>query len=193
MKYKVILADPPWTFRDRGSRISPDHEGRRRGPHYSTLPLQDIKAMGKWVSDIADPDAFLYLWVPTALKLQGYGSVVARSWAFDPCAEVIWVKLGLTGKLQIGMGHYTRGAHETMLICKRGQARVAAHNVPSVMFGPRGPHSTKPSIAYDYIERLCPDGPYLELFARKRYSSRWDVWGDGEDVGHGIRSIGEPQ
>lgn len=41
----------------------------------------------------------------------------------------------------------------------------------------RGPHSTKPALFADLIERMSP-GPYLELFARAPRLG-WDAWGKG--------------
>lgn len=42
---------------------------------------------------------------------------------------------------------------------------------------PRGPHSTKPPLFADLVERMSP-GPYLELFARAPRLG-WDGWGHG--------------
>ena len=48
---------------------------------------------------------------------------------------------------------------------------------PDAIFAPRGKHSAKPDESYRKIERLC-DGPRLELFARRRFSPEWAVWGN---------------
>jgi N6-adenosine-specific RNA methylase IME4 len=40
----------------------------------------------------------------------------------------------------------------------------------------RREHSRKPEASYDIIERMYPDLPKLELFARQARS--WDVWGN---------------
>jgi N6-adenosine-specific RNA methylase IME4 len=77
----------------------------------------------------------------------------------------------------MGMGHYTRGQHETAIIAARGRAAslVTDHSIRDVMHAPvpwnwdtnRAIHSAKPEKFYGLVERLV-DGPYLELFARAR-------------------------
>ncbi len=51
------------------------------------------------------------------------------------------------------------------------------------MFAPLQEHSHKPEEQYAVIERIS-DGPYLELFARRRphSSANWSVWGDEIDA-----------
>ena len=49
--------------------------------------------------------------------------------------------------------------------------------VRELIVSPRRDHSRKPDEAYERIEALV-DGPYLEMFARRRRPS-WDAWGDG--------------
>jgi N6-adenosine-specific RNA methylase IME4 len=50
------------------------------------------------------------------------------------------------------------------------------------MFAPLQEHSHKPEEQYAVIERIS-DGPYLELFARRRPPSdkAWAVWGNEVD------------
>jgi N6-adenosine-specific RNA methylase IME4 len=47
------------------------------------------------------------------------------------------------------------------------------------MFAPLQDHSHKPEEQYAVIERVS-DGPYLELFARRRQTG-WDAWGNEID------------
>jgi N6-adenosine-specific RNA methylase IME4 len=44
-------------------------------------------------------------------------------------------------------------------------------------FFPLQKHSHKPEEVHKIIER-CSPGPYLELFARRRPSGQWNVWGN---------------
>jgi N6-adenosine-specific RNA methylase IME4 len=104
---------------------------------------------------------------------------VARAWGFRVVTEIVWVKTqrDIVPRLQIGMGSYTRAAHETCLVAVRGKAassRLSAA-VPSVFFAPKLRHSEKPQEFFDLVERLAP-GPRIELFARKR-RPRWDAEG----------------
>lgn len=185
--WPTIVADPPWSFRDKGSRAAPDQAvklAERKG--YRTLAHEDLLAMD--VGAVAAPDALLFMWTTSAHLLDGQSPELARAWGFEPKATIAWVKttrracaLDLTagpcpGGLAFGMGHYVRGAHELVLVCRRGRARVLCRDMPSVFFAPRGAHSAKPEAFRGLVERLAP-GPYLELFARTARPA-WMTWGD---------------
>ena len=195
-----MLADPPWRFKDQGTRATPQYEGTQRpASHYRTMALEDICSLP--VRDIVAPDAWLFLWCPTSLRScryslklddrnptlgfwaaqhgRGYDLAVAESWGFAPTgAEVVWIKGRIVDddlRLHIGMGHYTRNAHETCTIYKRGNPKRVA-GIPSVILAPRGKHSSKPIELYPMIERFSA-GPRLELFART-IRDGWTSWGD---------------
>lgn len=210
--WPCICADPPWSFRDKGSRIAPDQRRKRQGRKgYRTMPLDAIAALP--VGEVAATDALLWLWTTSAHLVDGTSPAVARAWGFTPKVTVAWVKLAraevpigverhlakliargsaepraaatawvsdverrLRPRCQIGMGHYVRGAHELLLVCTRGRPHVRRHDLPSVIFAPRGPHSAKPDEGMELIEQLC-GGPRLELFAR-RSRLGWTGWGD---------------
>lgn len=175
--WRCVLADPPWSFRDKGSRIAPE---RAPGGRYETLAGLDVAALP--VREAVARDALLFLWTTSAHLLDGTSPAVCRAWGFEPKVTMSWVKCRPAPgerwpRLQIGMGHYVRGAHELIIVARRGKARVLRHDVPSVIFGPRYRHSAKPEAAYMAIERLC-DGPRLELFARGLPRVGWTGWGD---------------
>lgn len=172
-EYPCILADPAWPFRDQGSRLAPAHEGK----HYSVLTLEQIVDLGAFVRPLAARDAFLWLWVPNSLVLDGVARRVCRAWGFQPKQIIPWVKTDAAGNPRIGGGHYTRVCTEMLVLARRGRPEVLARNVPGVIHAQRTKHSAKPDESYELIERIC-NGPRLEMFARRRYSERWDVWGD---------------
>jgi N6-adenosine-specific RNA methylase IME4 len=66
--FTAIVADPPWAFQDRGTRLAPSYEGRQRKGrrHYETLTLKEICDLS--VANICADDAYLFLWIPTALR-----------------------------------------------------------------------------------------------------------------------------
>lgn len=92
-------------------------------------------------------------------------------------------------EVRYGIGQYARGAHEMMLFGVRGRGLDESvfsgrRDIPSVFFAPvpRGDdnlriHSRKPDATYELIEARS-NGPYLELFSRRRYSERWTCWGN---------------
>jgi N6-adenosine-specific RNA methylase IME4 len=176
--WPVIAADPPWAFQDAGTRLAPDYAGDQRAAAggaelYQTMPLAAIERLPVSPAD----DAVLFLWCPNVLVLEGVATRVARSWGFEPKQLVPWVKTDAAGKPRLGGGHYTRVVTEQLIVCTRGSVKVLRRDVPGVIFAPRGRHSAKPDRSYQMIEELVR-GPYLELFARRRYSPAWTCWGD---------------
>jgi N6-adenosine-specific RNA methylase IME4 len=102
---------------------------------------------------------------------------IANAWGFKPKTEIVWHKLTKTGgKTHFGMGHYTRAAHETCLVCVRGRPKIKSRSVRSIFSAPVGKHSEKPSAFFSLVEELS-DGPYAELFAR-RHRPNWSCFGN---------------
>ena len=120
----------------------------------------------------------LFLWAPNVLVLDSTAQRLASAWGFACKQLVPWLKTTADGKRPaMGMGNYTRVCTEMLLVCKRGKPMIRDRGVNGIIMGPRQAHSAKPDRSYKLIERLC-EGPYLELFARRRYSPAWDVWGN---------------
>ena len=181
--YRVIYADPPWTF----STYSRKGKGRSAEAHYDCMSLADIKALP--VAEWAAADCVLLLWttdplLPTALD-------VLAAWGFTyKTVGFYWAKLNKSADPTIyrdasfftGLGFWTRANPEMCLLATRGHPHRRNANVRKLIVSPRREHSRKPDEAYGRIERLC-EGPYLEMFAR---SSRpgWDRWGDESDLRH---------
>lgn len=156
-RFKTILADPPWELH------------QQRGDHYELMTAERIKAMP--VNALAAKDAHLWLWVTNASLRDGYD--VAEAWGFTVRSPLTWIKF------RLGMGHYLRNSTEHLLFATRGKAPVNFRSQPTWINAPVQDHSHKPEEQYAVIERIS-DGPYLELFARRRPSSRadWSVWGN---------------
>jgi len=166
MRYRTIVADPPWTVRrgpDWGSN------GASRELEYPTMGLEAIKDMP--VQSLAEPDgAHLYIWTINAYLEQTYD--VARAWGFLPSTLLTWCK----PPNGIGLGGTYSLTTEYVLFARRGVCR-AKERIDSTYFQwPRGAHSVKPDAFLDMVERVSP-GPYVELFAR-RARFGWDYWGD---------------
>ena len=162
MKYKTILADPPWAFRYRPPQGAVP---------YSTLSVQQLIAMGPQIQKLAATNAHLYLWstdvhLPEALK-------IIPAWGFRYILIIPWFK----GRM--GLGFYFRHHTESLLFAVRGRLRLRRRDLPNYIVEPRTRHSRKPQAAYRLIEVASP-GPRLELFARERRDG-WDSWGNQVD------------
>lgn len=165
MGYKCILADPPWGFRDKGSRIAPEQG------HYKTLSLAEVVGMAPVVKPLAETNSHLWLCAPNAFVIDGSAQLVALHWGFKPKQLLTWTK----GR-QIGMGHWLRNSTEQIILCVSGRLGPSAKNVPTHFDAPRGKHSAKPKKLYEVIEAVSP-GPRIELFARSGREG-WDCWGN---------------
>lgn len=160
-KFRTILADPPWQKDQRGARGA--------SQHYSLLSVDRIKSLP--VRDLAVDNAHLYLWVTNGTLRDGYD--VAEAWGFTVRAPITWIKF------RLGLGNFLRHATEHLLFATRGKAPVNFRSQPTWINAPVQDHSHKPEEQFAIIERIS-DGPYLELFARRRPPSNreWFVWGD---------------
>lgn len=161
-RYATFLADPPW-------------DAHRDTP-YPTMTPEQIAAMP--VSDIAEDDAHLWLWVTNATLRVGYD--IAEAWGFTVRSILTWVKM-----FRLGRGGYLRDATEHLLFATRGKAPVQFRSQPTWFAAPAGAHSSKPGEQYSIIRRVSGDertlgGRALELFARRRHPG-WDVWGNEVD------------
>jgi N6-adenosine-specific RNA methylase IME4 len=161
-RYPVIYADPPWLYEHPpmgGNRVIENH--------YPTLTLEEICALP--VAEISTEDAILFMWA-TSPKLSECMDVI-KAWDFDYRTSVVWVKD------KIGMGYYVRNQHEFLLIAKRGDPPMPAEGdrQSSVVEAPRTEHSAKPNEFYELIERMYPDLPKIELFARQDRAIRQGV------------------
>lgn len=191
--YQIIYADPAWQYSDKGSNGAADK-------HYPTLSAAQISALP--VSEIAAPDAVLFLWVTWPFLVEGLDLI--RSWGFSyKTLGFLWVK-SQGEKAFFGLGRWTRGNSEVCLLGVRGKPNgmVQSHAVRQLVFAPgyvppetfegftaqdgetvsapRGEHSAKPPEVRDRIVSLLGDRPRIELFARQHVEG-WDAWGNEVD------------
>lgn len=162
--YRVLYADPPWQYANSGLGGSAEQ-------HYATMSTAGLCALD--METRADTDAVLFLWatnamLPDALSVMG-------AWGFAYKTNFCWIKDRATyGKL----GFYNYGRHELLLVGTKGSMLPAVTPLPeSVLEAKKGEHSRKPEEVYALIEAMYPNGPYLELFAR-RTRAGWSSWGN---------------
>ncbi len=196
--FRVILADPPWSF----DNYSAKGEAKNAKSHYDCVEEHELKRLP--VELLAADDCALFIWC--TWPLSEIWHPVISSWGFSYAGLAWeWRKFNpKTGKYAFGPGYGTRKNLEPCLLATRGGPRLKAE-LPDDLFGvgrapegvrgvrdwmewwpedeiraPRREHSRKPDEQYDRIETLF-DGPYVELFARRRRAG-WSAWGDETDT-----------
>lgn len=168
MKYKTILADPPWN-ESGGGKIK-----RGADRHYPLMKTQEIIDMKDMIGDISEDNSHLYLWVTNNFLKDGLK--VMDEWSYRYVTNIAWVKGG-----NIGLGQYFRGCHELCLFGVKGMLpykviKEKRQQGVTVINAKKRKHSKKPEEMRRMIE-LVSYAPRIELFARERYEG-WDAWGD---------------
>lgn len=158
--FSVVVADPPWAFSDK---LSMADVKRGAEAHYNTLTIADLIKLPveQWVKD----DAILALWCPSSLLVEGLD--VLKAWGFKHKQVYTWVKVTQSNKIAFGMGRQFRGATEHALIGTRGSPKPASKSERNIDLSLALKHSAKPEKIQERLERMYPDGPFLELFARR--------------------------
>lgn len=196
MRYRTIVADPPWPMPETGKRTAATEAtagvhiakgGREvdgawwgtvtdktvRLP-YQTMTLAEIAALP--VADLAEDGAHLYLWTTNRFLEDAYA--VARDWGFRPAQLLTWCK----PPMGVGFGGAFTTTTEFCIFARRGTLAHLARQDSSWWRWSRPyengaiAHSAKPDAFIDLVEQVSP-GPYLEMFAR-RARFGWDYWGD---------------
>ena len=175
-KYNIIYADPPWEYKQSGSKTNSRGMAKQ---HYNTMATEEICNLP--VKDIKTDDCICFMWatfpnIAEALK-------VLEAWGFEyKTAAFVWVQKNKKSNTNFwGMGAYTRANAEVCLlgISKKTKAsqQVKVHNIHQIIEAPIEEHSKKPDIVREKIVELLGDLPRVELFARNT-TEGWDVWGN---------------
>lgn len=173
--YDIIYADPPWQYNDKMKMKGAQGMIRGAESFYNTMSLADIKNLP--VNNIASNNAILFMWVTMPLLDKAFE--VMESWGFKyKTCGFCWVKHTKTGKIHLGMGHYTRGNAELCLIgLKSKKPTFLSRSISQIVESEVRKHSQKPDEVRTKIVELCGDVPRIELFARQN-SDGWDCWGN---------------
>ena len=169
-KYSVIYADPPWSFKtysDKGKDRSPEN-------HYNVMSFKDICNLP--VNNIANDNSVLLMWVIDPMLDLAFD--VIEAWGFQyKTVGFTWAKTNKTNMgMFTGLGYWTRGNPEMCLLATKGKPKRIHKDVKQLIVSQREEHSKKP-LMHKEIERLV-EGPYIELFARKKPYDNWDYWGN---------------
>lgn len=175
-KPRVLIADPPWSYRNGGNRGAAERQ-------YPTMGVDRICALG--VSEIVADDCVLFLWATWPQLVEAMR--VIEAWGFTYLTGLPWVKISglpsidlwgdLNVKPQYGVGYWVRGCTEPLLIARRGNVSPPDGGFVGLL-SENFRHSRKPDNVYHIAEQL--PGPYLELFCR-RPRPGWLHWGNEHD------------
>ena len=178
--YGVVYADPPWHYkRDVDSANIKGHGGGLgigvKG-HYPSMSNKEISALP--IKDIVAKDAACFMWttdahMPAALEIM-------KAWGFTyKTIAFVWIKKHKSGKQVKMLSPWTMKGMELCLLGTRGAMtkHKKDNTVSQIVEAARGRHSQKPLEVAHRIERLFPDLPKIELFARDAKPG-WACWGN---------------
>lgn len=175
-KYNIIYADPPWEYRQTGSKKNSRGMAKQ---HYDTMTTDDICKLP--IKELKTDDSICFMWatfpnIDQALK-------VMEAWGFlYKTAAFVWVKKNKKSNTNFwGMGAWTRANAEICLIGISSKTKasecVKSHAVHQIIESPIERHSKKPDETRNRIIELLGDVSRIELFARQT-AEGWDCWGN---------------
>lgn len=182
-KYRTILCDPPWAYRQSLGRGKKAGHTTRGGLPYSPMTIEQLQSLP--VGDLADQDCMLWLWATNSHLHEAFHLISA--WGFEYKTCLTW------GKRRIGLGYWLRGQSEHLLLGVKGNPRAGMTGPNgatgkswstfietddpegSYIIAENGKHSAKPQVFVDLIEDVS-EPPRIELFSRGARLG-WEAWG----------------
>ena len=154
-KYKVIYADPPWIYNDKGCNGAV-------GNRYVTMKLVDIQGLP--VHKHCAKDCVLFLWSTYPMLKEALS--VGEAWGFKyKTIAFQWLKLNRkNGKPFYGLGRWTRGNTECCLLFTKGKPKRISNSVFQLIQSPISRHSEKPHEAREKIVKLMGGGRTYRAF-----------------------------
>ena len=167
VKFRTILADPPWQLSLRGKRKRAKEPNLPDALPYPTMSIDEICAMP--VSEIAADDCHLWLWTTNQHLRDGFR--VMEAWGFKYLAPIHWIKPS-------GVGNWFVHRTQTLLFGYKSRCvfPLERYKPNIITSGDPKRHSEKPEESFTLIESVSAD-PRLELFARKKRAG-WSAWGN---------------
>ena len=167
MKFKCILADPPWNITMRGKRKRAKEGQVSDKLPYPTMSTNEICALP--VGLHAEEGCHLWLWTTNQSLMDGFR--VMDAWGFKYLAPIHWIKPS-------GVGNWFIHRTQTLLFGYSKKCRFELKRyAPNILTtGDPVRHSQKPEESYALIESISPP-LRLELFARVKRPG-WSAWGN---------------
>ncbi len=178
-KYGIIYADPPWGYRNKGTRAA-------ASKHYEVMTMKDIAALP--VAKLAADDCLLFMWATFPMLQEALNTIKAWGFTYKTVAFV-WVKQNRSGSgIFWGLGNWTRSNAEVCLLGVKGKPKRQNAGVSSVILSPVERHSKKPDVARTRIKALAGGGGYsLHRAVRPRTRGRLGRLGKRNSTG-GMRA-----
>ncbi|PWC51715.1 hypothetical protein TSA6c_17300 [Azospirillum sp. TSA6c] len=188
--YGLIYIDPPWE-----QEMFSAETGIKKAPQakYDCMSLEEIQALP--IAQLAAPNCFVVMWTLWNFVAPGYGTDVLRAWMAEPKSGGAWFKLTKNDKVSMGTGYGFRGCSEPFLTAAYGAPKVRSHRERNgivteievdaaleldALVAQLREHSRKPEEMREALERMFPDVPKVEVFARERRPG-WDAWDNQVD------------
>lgn len=174
IKYRTIVADPPWDHSDgyairRGYANAKDGGVEALQLPYPVMSVDEIAALP--VYGLRQHGARLFLWTTNRFLRPAFD--VMAAWGFAYKQTLVWHKPNASPF----SGSIAHSSAEFLLVGTHGNPPILRKMPSSVLtFGHKHAHSYKPEMWLDWIEQVSP-GPYLEMFSR-RARLGWDTWGN---------------
>ena len=163
-KYQIILADPPWRYRNKKTGGSMKSGASQK---YPVMSLEEICSLN--IDKIRDTNSVLFLWVTCPMMEEGLQ--VMKAWGYQYKTKIYWRKI-----MSLGMGFWFRGQVEELWLGTRGKVKAFRLQVSNFKQTKALKHSQKPEEIRKIIE-MVNLSPRIELFAREK-TPGWDVWGN---------------
>lgn len=132
VKYRTIVADPPWDVKAGpasgaytvvgGQQVWALTSKQSRPLAFPSMSVDDIRALP--VSDLAEPDAHLYLWTTNGYLPAAFD--VMYAWGFDYSTALVWCKTPFGGG---GLGGAWRITTEFLLFGRRGSLPAKSNHL----------------------------------------------------------------
>lgn len=119
-KYRLVLLDPPWLYRARGSRLAPGYAGKGRATaHYSPMDDASIVEYLAGVSGELATDAIGLMWITNSALLEGRHVPLLAALKMSAAQVIPWIKTSASGAPRMGGGNYTRVVSEHLILAQR--------------------------------------------------------------------------
>ena len=176
-RYPILYLDP-------ASRFKSGFGDRSIENHYPTMEWPEILALP--IPELATDTAVMFCWTTIPHLFNTLKAI--EHWGFEYVSEWCW------DKVDQGTGYWGFSQHEVLLIAKRGEfpAPIPGTQPRSLHSEKKTHHSAKPAWFAEQIERIWPDLPKVELFARNGRPG-WATWGNQSEIPSGSITASPPQ